>query len=247
MSHGSHSRPGRTSIVVGLGEVGGPLRNVLARAHAIEGVDIEPRTISGAIEFLHVCYPGDHPAFVDTTAGYAEKYSPEIIVIHSTVPVGTTRRVAARTGRPCVFSPVRGKHARMEQELTHYVKFIGADDATVAERTQRHFEQAGMKARCFDKFETVELAKLTETTYFGLLIAFAQDVERMAASAGVSYEDVITYYEEIGYLPRVKYFPGVIGGHCVMPNIAALKQRFSSPLLDAIEWSNAKKKADTNT
>ena len=40
----------------------------------------------------------------------------------------------------------------------------------------------------------------------------------------------------------MKYFPGVIGGHCVMPNIELLK-RFAveSEILEAIESSNRKK------
>jgi hypothetical protein len=36
----------------------------------------------------------------------------------------------------------------------------------------------------------------------------------------------------------VKYFPGVIGGHCVMPNIEILRKFTKSDLLDAIRASN---------
>ena len=45
--------------------------------------------------------------------------------------------------------------------------------------------------------------------------------------------------------PTMKYFPGVIGGHCVMPNIQILKQRFKSDILDAVENSNQLKRRDT--
>jgi UDP-N-acetyl-D-mannosaminuronate dehydrogenase len=86
--------------------------------------------------------------------------------------------------------------------------------------------------------ETAELAKLTETTYFGLLIAWAQDVSRYCDQLNVSYDEVVSFYDEIAFLPRVRYTPGVIGGHCVMPNIAILKHVFESDLLDAIITSN---------
>ena len=105
-------------------------------------------------------------------------------------------------------------------------------------RVKAHFEAAGMKAKLLASPEATELAKLTETTYFGLLIAFAQDVDRMARSARVSYDEVTSFYEEIGYLPRVRFYPGAIGGHCVMPNIQLLKRGCESKLLEAIEWSN---------
>ena len=112
------------------------------------------------------------------------------------------------------------------------------------EGSAAHLEAAGMKTKVLASPEATELAKLTETTYLGLLIAFAQDVDRMGRAVGVSYSDVASFYDEIGYLPRVGFFPGIIGGHCVIPNVALLKRRFQSELLDAIEWSNELRKAE---
>jgi len=232
------------SVVVGLGEVGRPLVEVLKRAHRVEGVDLPASDVNVRVEFLHVCYPAEIDDFVGVTAGYVRRYQPEIVVIHSTVPVGTTRKVGQAVSVPVVHSPVRGKHARMVEELTRYVKFIGAEDPRAAERVAGHLEAAGVKVKTLGSPEATELAKLTETTYFGLLIAFAQDVNRMARAVGVRYDDIVAFYEEIAYLPRVAFFPGTIGGHCVMPNITLLKRRFQSGLLDAIEWSNQLQKAE---
>jgi hypothetical protein len=39
----------------------------------------------------------------------------------------------------------------------------------------------------------------------------------------------------------VKYTPGVIGGHCVMPNIELLRTMDNSQILNAITASNARK------
>jgi len=231
-------------VVLGLGEVGRPLLEVLKRAHRVEGVDLPARDISGPVEFLHVCYPAEIKEFAAITAGYVKRYRPEVVIIHSTVPVGTTRAVGELVPVPVVHSPVRGKHARMMEELTHYVKFIGADRPVVGRRVAAHLEAAGMKTKVLASPEATELAKLTETTYLGLLIAFAQDVDRMGRAVGVSYSDVASFYDEIGYLPRVGFFPGIIGGHCVIPNVALLKRRFQSELLDAIEWSNELRKAE---
>lgn len=231
------------SVVVGLGEVGRPLLKVLERVHRVEGVDLPARDVAGPVDLLHVCYPAEIADFVGATAGYVKRYHPEIVVIHSTVPVGTTRAVHAVVSVPVVHSPVRGKHARMEEELVRYTKFIGTSDPGTAARVERYFQAAGMRTRSLESPEATELAKLTETTYFGLLIAFAQDVDRMARQVGAPYEAITSFYDEISYLPATGFFPGIIGGHCVMENIALLKRLHGSNLLEAIEWSNELRKA----
>ncbi len=231
------------SLVIGLGEVGRPLLDVLGRVHRVEGIDLPPSDAPSRIAMMHVCYPAEIQDFVHVTREYIARYNPAVVVIHSTVPVGTTRAVQGNLKVPVVHSPVRGKHARMRDELLHYVKFIGATDANAAAGVAKHFEAAGMRTRQLSSPEASELAKLTETTYLGLLVAFAQDVDRMARHVGVAYDEIADFYKEIAYLPGVQFFPGVIGGHCVMPNIALLKQVLDSQLLAAIEWSNELRKS----
>ena len=235
---------GALSIVLGLGEVGRPLLEVLSRVHRVEGIDVPAREVDGRVEFMHVCYPAEIPDFKAVTREYAKRYRPEVIVIHSTVPVGTCAEIQTMVPMPVVHSPIRGKHVKMVQELTTYAKFIGTSNTEASERLAAHFAAAGMTTRTLSSSEATELAKLTETTYFGVLIAFAQDVDRMARQVGVAYDEVVSFYDEIGYLPRVRFYPGVIGGHCVMPNIDLLQTRFESRLLDAVEWSDALRRTD---
>lgn len=239
----SQSEPNKhVTVILGLGEVGRPLLEVLGRAHRVQGIDLPARDVTGRVDFMHVCYPAQIADFVGTTEDYVRRYAPDVVIVHSTVPVGTTARVQERVAVPVVHSPVRGKHARMVSELTRYVKFLGTADDAVAARVERHFQTAGIRTQRLSSSLATELAKLTETTYLGLLIAFAQDVDRMARDVGVDYGEVASFYDEIDYLPRVRFFPGVIGGHCVMPNIALLQHRFDSRLLEAIEWSNELRK-----
>lgn len=229
-------------IIVGLGEIGRPLLQLLSRQYKTIGVDIAPATQEGGgVDVLHVCYPFEIADFVGETARYIDLFKPAVTVINSTVAVGTTRAIAKRTGAAVVNSPVRGKHARMLQELAHYTKFIGALDPAIGKYVAQHFEAAGIKTKVLPNPETTEVAKLTETTYFGLMIAWAQEVERYCDQAGLNYEDVVSFYDEISFFPSTKYFPGVIGGHCVMPNIEILRGFDDSPLLRAIEASNRSK------
>ena len=225
-------------IVVGLGQIGKPLFELIADKYDAIGVDIDPAEVSGACYILHVCYPFDIRDFIGTTSRYMEIYNPRLTIINSTVAIGTTRMLHNKTGRPIVHSPVRGKHAKMRSELLYYTKFIGGTDMNATATAAEHFKALGMRTMILPSPESTELAKLTETSYFGLLIAWAQEVERYCKRVGVDYDDVTSFYSEIKFFPQVKYFPGVIGGHCVMPNIEILKRTFDSDILEAIKNSD---------
>lgn len=229
-------------VVVGLGEVGKPLFQLLSSRYDAVGVDVTPPTESIAdVDVLHICYPFEIQDFVGECTRYVKLFKPAVTIINSTVGVGTTRTVAERTGASVVHSPVRGKHVRMLEELGSYTKFVGAMDASAGAVAAKHFEQAGLKTRVLSSPEASELAKLTETTYFGVMIAWAQEVERYCDRSGANYDEIVSFYEEIKFFPRTKYFPGIIGGHCVMPNIEILSQFDHSQLLRAIRASNQAK------
>jgi UDP-N-acetyl-D-mannosaminuronate dehydrogenase len=229
-------------VVVGLGEVGRPILDLVAKFHRAVGVDISPPPEQASeVDILHICFPFGIKDFVGEAARYIGLFRPRLTIINSTVAVGTTREIARRTGTAVVNSPVRGKHAHMTEDLLRYVKFVGGMNAIEAERAAEHFRSLGMKTTILSSPEATELAKLTETTYFGVLIAWAQEIERYCDQLGQNYEEVVSFYEEIKFFPAVKYFPGVVGGHCVMPNINILRQLGPSDILQAIESSNKQK------
>jgi UDP-N-acetyl-D-mannosaminuronate dehydrogenase len=172
---------------------------------------------------------------------YIDLFRPSLSIINSTVAIGTTRTIAERTGAAVVNSPVRGKHARMLEDLQLYTKFVGAPVREAAEAAAMHFQTVGLKTTILSSPEATELAKLTETTYFGVMIAWAQEVERYCDQSGLRYDEVASFYDEITFFPPVQYFPGIIGGHCVMPNINILRKYSHSALLEAIQASNEMK------
>lgn len=230
-------------LVVGIGEIGGPLLEIMRAHHEAYGLDIKPDPAIPPCEIMHLCFPFEGDEFVRHSVRYIEQYRPSLAVVNSTVAPGTTRKIALESKIDVVNSPVLGKHARMKQEMLQYTKFVGAITREAGERAAQHFASVGIKTRVVGSPETSELAKLTETTYFGVLISWAQEVERYCKEIGANYDEVVSLYEEISYLPRVKFFPGVIGGHCVLPNIKILKKRFKSGILDAIEKSDRLKRA----
>jgi UDP-glucose 6-dehydrogenase len=227
------------TLVVGVGEVGGALAEVLERVSPVLRQDLEPITISGPVGVMHICIPYQSgEQFEGAAVSYINKFRPRLTIVNSTVVPGTVRSIACNSGAPVAYSPVRGKHARMTQELLEYTKFIAAFDDNAAMEAEAHFQRAGMRTRRIAQVETLELAKLVETTYFGVQIAFAQEVNRLAEKVGANYDEAISFFEEIGFLPRTRYFPGFIGGHCVIPNINLLRNVAISPLFEAVLASN---------
>ncbi len=228
----------QTIVVVGLGEVGKPLFEIIKTRHEVFGVDIDLAAPLNQCDVMHVCFPFRDPKFVGQVVEYIGRYQPALTIVNSTVAPGISRRIAEESGASVVNSPVRGKHARMREEMLHYVKFIGALDPESGIRAAQHFESVGMKTKVLGSPEATEIAKLTETTYFGVMIAWAQEIERYCKALGTDYDEVVSFYEEIKFFPPVKYFPGMIGGHCVMPNIDILLQKFPSGFLEAVVQSN---------
>jgi len=233
---------GEKIVVVGLGEVGKPLMELLSEKYWVVGVDVTPpaEDPTGA-DVLHICFPFQVRDFVGEASRYIKEFRPKLTIINSTVEVGTTRSVADKSGAPIAYSPVRGKHAHMLEDLRRYTKFVGGVDESSATQAALHFEGAGLKTKTLSSSEAAELAKLTETTYFGLMITWAQEVERYADRVGATYDEVVSFYDEIDFFPPVKYFPGIIGGHCVMPNIELLRHLTDSELLRTIKASNEEK------
>jgi UDP-N-acetyl-D-mannosaminuronate dehydrogenase len=227
-------------IVVGQGEIGKPLQKLLSRAYNCIGVDVEPVEVALPCSTMHICYPYQIPDFVDTTVAYICKYRPELTIINSTVVPGTTRRVYEESGATLAYSPARGKHVRMEEDLLRYKKFVAGIDDISSMRAMEHFAAAGFRTERFRTPEIGELAKLVETTWLGILIGWAQEVERFGESYGASFEEVNAFIQEVDFLPS-HIFPGWIGGHCVMPNIELLQESMQSQFLDAVVRSNAKK------
>src|SRR5437868_5842335 len=116
-------------IVVGLGEVGKPLFEIIKTRYEVFGVDIDLTAPLNRCDVMHICFPFDDRKFVGQVLDYIRRYQPALAIINSTVSPGTTRCLARESGLAVVNSPVRGKHTRMQEELLNYTKFIGALDS----------------------------------------------------------------------------------------------------------------------
>ncbi|TAK63810.1 MAG: nucleotide sugar dehydrogenase [Dehalococcoidia bacterium] len=148
-----------------------------------------------------------------------------LLIVETTVPVGTTRRVAARVGElagltpgadfSAAFSPERVSSGRVLRDLATYPKIVGGIDAHSTARAA-DFYRAMLDATVMEvrDAETAEFSKLAETTYRDVNIALANEFARIADRLGV---DALQAIEAANSQPYSHiHAPGVgVGGHCI--------------------------------
>jgi len=193
------------------------------------------------VEILHVCLPWSKD-FVKIVKKEIKKIKPKLAIIHSTVAPGTTKKI----GGMVVHSPVRGVHPHLYKGIKTFVKYIGADNKKAEELARRHLESLGIKVKVFSPSVTTELGKLLDTTYYGLVITWHGEMEKMCKKLGVDFEEAITDFNRSyneGYtklgkknVVRPVLYPPKNGitGRCIIPNAEILKKCFKSKAIDLI-------------
>ncbi|MEM3161581.1 MAG: GDP-mannose dehydrogenase [Candidatus Bathyarchaeia archaeon] len=250
-------------LVIGLGEVGRPIFELLKESEKFEvyGYDLDPSkmreigqssALPGEIDVMHICIPcSDKDEFVNNVVSCVERFKPKLVIINSTIAPGTTMTVYKRVNGSCLVahSPVRGVHKSLEHmkwELKRWTKYIGGVSAESAEAARKHFEKLGLKTKVLKGCLETELAKLFETTYRAWMIACFQEMHRISRHFGAEFEDVVDFIEDTHRvrLDRPIMFPGVIGGHCLIPNVELLLRNYESDFLKLILKSNEKRKEE---
>ena len=218
-----------TDIILGMGEVGSTQFELLQeRGFDCIGIDSDKSKEKNSdwdvttAEFLHVCLPGELSDFVEVTLEYSKKY-PNIVtvIVHSTVKPGTTKKIQEGLSIPVLYSPVRGIHKRFLDDVKRYTKFFSSE-VKISNNIKSKIKARFNKVDWMSNTKTAEMAKiLVDTTYYGWLINYAQITKMICDKEGIDYDEMWKFADEIhGFLGnRPKMFPGIIGGHCVIPNL----------------------------
>jgi UDP-N-acetyl-D-mannosaminuronate dehydrogenase len=225
------------SVIVGMGEIGSAFYQLLK---PVCGLDLDPEKCRGTppetADILHICIPFlKQTPFIQAVLRYDNIYRPKEIIIHSSVEPLTTEKINYFLKDTIIaYSPFRGVHSRMIEDMKRYVKhyaFFTKEPCLFVQEMR----EAGINIQPWNDTPTsLELAKLwMDVVYYGWLIIFAQHTKVLADRYGVDEKNLWRFTDEIhkylGNRPRMFSGEG-IGGHCVMQD----KDLLNDPFLDAV-------------
>ena len=217
------------TLVIGFGEIGQSLYNVLRGNYDVGYIDRHTEYNVERAEIIHICFPPSDK-FIEQVKEYQARFNPKYTIIHSTVSIGTTAQLNA------IHSPCLGIHPHLEESMRVFPKYLGGPQAS---EVADYFRRAGLKVYLFDKSETTELLKILDTTYYGVCIEYTKDIKRQCEKYGVPFEAWTVYnnfynecYPKLGHpefvRPNLIPIMQKIGAHCVLPNLELLETPFTS-------------------
>lgn len=211
-------------VMGGCGQVGTAIANILEengnRVHVLDKKGDYKPPAHCKYNFLHVCIPfSDY--FLETVGKAVREYDPDFVIVHSTVPVGTTRKI----GSFAAHSPIRGNHPDLEGGVKSFVKYVGAHNDKTRAAVSAHMRGLGLKVEEWPKAEDTELAKLLCLARYLNDLAFYETSYKACKKFSVPPIRLIewtwTYndgYKGTKHKRAELTFPmGKVGGHCVMP------------------------------
>jgi UDP-N-acetyl-D-mannosaminuronic acid dehydrogenase len=164
-----------------------------------------------------------------------------LLLLVSTCPVGTARKLAERLGRPVATSPERGMPGRMLEEMITNPRLVGGTDAATTDAAV-----AFVRTWCTGLVDPVEpeeaeLCKLVENSWRDVSIAFANDLATTCERLGLDPQRVTRLAE--GH-PRVRLArPGIgVGGHCL-----PVDPHFLPPSMELSRAARSRNHARTHT
>ena len=125
-------------LILGYGEIGKAIYKICSKTQNTYYKDLNKSKLPNTdIDILHVCIPyTNYEKFRDVIYDVALEYDPELIIINSTVEIGTTNKLIKdfdKSNIPAeiVYSPCRGVHPNLEKGLKTFVKYIAGNQIAV--------------------------------------------------------------------------------------------------------------------
>jgi hypothetical protein len=217
-----------TSIIIGMGEVGRAVKQVMSKAHQTAGYDSKmsdtmPWVENDEMKVLHVCIPFSL-VFDDHVRNYQKLFKPNYTIVHSTVPVGTCNALDV------YHSPIRGVFPYLAESLTEFITYLAPKNSEL----KAYLQQTGMDVKCVADTNTTEAGKLWSLTAYALSILLEKEMYKWCEVNDVDYTIAykhFTHTYNAGYnalgmsnytRPILEHMDGLIGGHCVLPGVEKL-------------------------
>lgn len=225
------------NLVIGMGEVGNGIFDVLRGKYEVVARDKEPILIGKKIDNLHIAIPHSDK-FIDQIKEYIKLYSPTLTIIYSTVPIGTCEELKV------VHSPVEGKHPAIGLSIQNSARWIGSSDKKLLSKAEKLWKEL-VPVRTLPSASFTEWLKLRSTSKYGINIMWAAYEADVSKQLGMDYIAVKQFdldynqlYKRMGMENFQRYIldppEGPLGGHCVAPNAKILNEQYPNPWLEEV-------------
>lgn len=155
------------------------------------------------------------------SAAIAERITPEtLVILRSTVPIGTSRHVVLpllrrKVAQPLLaFCPERTIQGKALEELHKLPQIVGGLDETSARRARTVFETIVPQVINVSSLEAAEMIKLICNAHTDLIYGFGNEVALMAEALGLNAYELINA-ANLNYPRPDLSKPGFVGGGCL--------------------------------
>lgn len=191
---------GEVRIVIGCkGEIGIAISKIFNSKYGIDtsyNYDDTVYQLAGFTKIVHICIPYVKD-YVDVVIRYINKLTPDLVLIHTTCKIGTTRQIGEITNKPVVHCPVNGKHPQMIDEIKRYGFFVGAIQTKHGQMACEYIERYGIDTYLCETPEITELSKIASTELLRKIIEFYQDYKQYVREKELNWAEFIAFFDNL--------------------------------------------------
>ena len=220
--------------VIGLGTIGEPAaKHIQLQGIDVIGYDIKTKNIENLQTFtdwkqvppckIYVITVGS--LFVDDACKLvAQTNIDALVLIESTVQVGTCRKLSKKHGLPhIVHCPHRYWAENPEEHGIKQLRIIGGLDPTSLGQAAMFYMQQEISVFGCSSIEVAELTKIAENSYRFVEIAFSEELKMICEKHGVSFDELRQSCNTKWNIELLEAREG-IGGVCLPQDIGFLSQ-----------------------
>ncbi len=143
-----------------------------------------------------------------------------LVVVRSTVPVGTTRQHllpvfrAVRPDAMLAFAPERTIQGQALREIVELPQVVGGVDERSLRRAVEFFERVARRVVPVSSTATAELVKLLNNAHTDVIYSFGNEAAKIAEALGVDPAEALQAASLEYPRPRL-HSPGYVGGGCL--------------------------------
>lgn len=185
-------------------------------------------------DFIHVTIPylNDYQYLKGLEFVWQEAEADTIIILQSTLSPLILRKLQSLPHPQTIYYiPVRVREDEMHDTIMKPIWLVAPvqySDQAIAD----YLDTLHIRYEFFQDACALAYGKLMETTWSGMQIAFVQFMKQYCDKHRMDFEEAYYKYwdysgipvdcrkiEDLGYEPRPIFYPGIIGGKCIMQNI----------------------------